>query len=230
MYYTNDELKKDGWTLIKANTIAAASLYVCKDKARPVIQNILVEVDKDGTSATATDSYKLGHFVSMDPGINEPGRFMLKWEAMRAAKLIPASPKKSLWVAVKRTCDERNFPVINLMTLDYSGVAYTKVGELTFDECEGNFPKWQQLDGRADYMKNPGTKAGKDKVVANPNESPGLNTSYLIDIFKSIEKAVSNDGEAVTQILHRHLIEPMYLMAHNKSGESALAMCMPVRM
>lgn len=228
MYYTYDTLKQDGWTLIKANTVAAASLYVSKDKTRPILGSICVEVNEEGTSATATDSYKLGHFVSMDPGINEPNKFLLKWEPIKNAKLLTTSPKRCTWLAIRRTFDERNLPMLDLMTLDYSGVAFTKVGQLTIDEVEGNFPDWKQLDGRDDYLKNPVKKA-KDGT-SNPNESPYLNTSFLIDVFKSIEKAVSDNGDAVTQILHRHLMEPMYLMAHNKSGESALALMMPVRM
>lgn len=229
MYYTYETLKQDGWTLIKANTVAAASLYVSKDMTRPILGCVCVEVDKEGTSATATDSYKLGHFVSMDPGINEPNKFLLKWEPIKNAKLLTPSPKKCTWLAIRRTFDERNFPMLDLMTLDYSGVAFTKVGQLTIDEVEGNFPLWKKLDGRDDYLKKPVKKA-KGGEASNPNESPGLNTSFLIDVFRSIERAVSNDGDAVTQILHRHLMEPMYLMANNKSGESALALMMPVRM
>lgn len=232
MDYTYDTLKKGGWSLIKANTISAASYFVCKDKARPAIGCILIEVDNDGTSATATDSYKLGHFVSMDPGINEPERFLLKWEPVKNAKLIAPSPKKCTWLAIRHAKNKNGtpLPVLELMTLDEGNYGFSKVGQLTVDEFEGNFPNWKVLDGRDDYLKHPTKKDGKDKVGANPYESPGINTSFLVDIFRAIERAVSHDGDAVTQILHRHLMEPMYLTANNKSGESALAICMPVRM
>lgn len=227
MYINESQLK--GWTLIKANTVAAAAHYVSKDKTRPTLGTICVEVDDEGTSATATDSYRLGHFRSMNaPKLdkNEPGKFLLKWEDLKAAKLIAPSPKKTLWLAIRRIEDEHGFPLLELMTLNWTGFVYEKVGQLTINEYEGNFPKWRQLDNHKSYLENRKPSGKRDR--ASDYESPGFNTNYMVDIFQSIGKAVSDTGATTSQILHRGMLEPMYVIAHNASGETALALLMPV--
>lgn len=227
MIISEEQLK--GWTVIKANTVAAASYYVSKEASRPTLGTICIEVDDEGTTATATDARRLGHFKSMDaPKLekNEHGKFLLKWADIKAAKLISASPKKTLWLAVRRTEDEFKRNMLELMTLNWTGYVYEKVGQLTINDYEGNFPMWRKLDQHKTYIDSRKSTVNKDKV--NDNESPGFNTSYMIDIFQSVAKAVSDCGDTTSQILHRGMREPIYIIAHNASDETALVLLMPV--
>ena len=221
MFITNENLQ--GWVVVKANTIAAASGFVAKDLSRPILNAMCIEVNDDGTTVTATDSYRLGHFRSKNFGVrgtNPKGtKILLPWRQVKASKLVPASPKKSLWLAMRHVGR-----TIELMLLDDNCTAgYALVGQLTIDDVEGNFPDYRMLDNRREYAKKPATGTAR-------TESPGLNTSYLIDVLRSFEKAVSDTGACVTQFEHRGLLEPIHFTARNTSGEEAWAMVMPVRL
>ena len=230
MKYTNEQLKKNNWTIIKANTVAAAGHYVGKDVSRYVTLNVHVYVDKTGTYAEATDSYRVGRFRTADnygaPSVgkvNEPGTsFLLKWDELTKAKLFASTPKKNLWLALRREGDAVHVMALELVPVN----SFEVTGEHTMAESFGNFPNLEVLDNRDEYLKNPAKFAGG----GNEAMTPGLNTNYVIDVFQSIKKGVSYDGATVTQWIHRGLLEPVHFIAKNKFGEEAWAMVMPVRL
>lgn len=224
MYVGTKDLENKGYIFVYARTLAAASLYVSKDDSRPTIKCMQITTDDKGkVSVNATDSYRLGHFESMGFALcDSPANTSLLLDWSELGKFIPGSPKASDWVALRPTkhMGQHVIEVTKLATNTSSDSVVT-LGQTAYVPIrEGNFPDWEVL------VKD----AIKDAKGASVNTTPSLNTSYLIDCFKSMTLAVSYTGAASTNIIHTgSSVKPIMLEAENEGGEYALVLLMPVR-
>lgn len=205
--------------MVTARALAAAGTFTAKETYKYAIGGVHI---KSGavTTLTATDSYKLVQVTSRRASghTNPNDEFVLDWQGLKATKMLTPRPKASMWVAIHRSPANND---LNLVFLEEKGEGqYTERGRATVKALDANFPSVEPLfKGKAEYAKGEQSNAG-----------PYLNTSYLIDLFKAIELAVSADGAAATSFIHGpNWNQPMFFEAENKSGEAVTAICMPIR-
>ena len=225
MLINHEDLQKDGYTIVTARALAAASTFVeKKGNYRPILSGILIETSPEGTFLTSTDSYRAARIRSQSYGKNPEGaNFIVRWADIKNAKLLTASPKQSMWVALKHfePCTEHPRGYVRVKVLEKQVVGFETRGEAICDGIEGSFPDWNKIEGHQAMID----------AKEQSNVSCGVNVNYVIDIFNAIKLAVSDCGPAVTQFIHGPSVnQPIYFKAENASGESIWTIQMPVRL
>ena len=217
-----EDWQNDGWTIVTARALAAAGSFCSNDTGRPTLGAVCIETNEEGTYLSGTDSYKFARIRNRNMTKNPSGRIMVKWSQLKKCRLITAKPKANAMVAIRQFEPSNEYPMgcVRVKVLEPAYVGHELAGSATLDVIEGSFPSWEKLDGHKALIG--------DKKQSNVG--PGLNTSFLISIFKTIELAVSDCGGAITQFVHGgSCMQPIYFHAENASGESIWTIQMPVR-
>ena len=223
MYVGTNDLAEQGYVFVRARTFAAAAVYASKDKSRPVLGAVEITTDENGkVGATATDSYRLGHFESMpfSPVKSKPEVNILL-DVAELGKFVSASPKVTEWLAIRET-ERYGQMVIEVTKLntDTSSDSIITMGQTTYvQKVDGNFPDWKQLVGNTSRYTD----------SKQQNVGPNLNTNYVNDCLKSMNIAVSYTGPASTSFIHGDEVTPIIFESANEAGEYGLVLLMPIR-
>lgn len=212
------QITKQGYTLVTSRAMAAAATFTCTDGTRPALELVNLVTANGTTSLWASDQYKAFICTSRKfaEGTNPEGEILVNPRELRQSKLVTNRPKDTAWLAIKGEMGP-NGDRLHVIALEETRGGVRQVCEAFLTQhYYTRYPNIEQIF-RDLAPKKQGTGA------------PTLNTSYVIDVFKAIELAVSHEGQVGTRIVHDDdLNHPILLDAFNKC-ESAKALVMPIR-
>lgn len=171
--------------VFNAQEFKQAAVFASKDKYRPTLCAVLVEIEGDDYRLVATDSYRLVAFEKGCPSEKKAASYIVKSEA--------ASSIRTSDVSVEVVKFEKDANLLEVRITDKKMKVRTEV----WDTHEGKYPNWRQLipryieeDGHhvslnPTYLKEAcliGEKVyGKNTTIrVMPNENPTKPTFFEI--------------------------------------------------
>ncbi len=171
----------------EAMSLAGIDKAVSADKARPVLQSILIDWEGDDFEFVATDSYKLickqGRFDVVhedDDGLDRKGS-MLVSDGKAVAKALRQAARS----ITKTQHNTGSRVVLALCNGDLTVTTTTHSVALTFPQELGTFPKWRPLvpDTHLSWLKGDSPDSNSEGYTA---PWPSFNPQYLADICQGL--------------------------------------------